>query len=61
MMIGILHTIFILFRFEALKYFDKKALIEEERDKIVENLEEAIITKSGKGINFTNKFGFAIM
>lgn len=43
------------------KYLDKKLLIEEERDKIVENLEEAIISRSGSGITYTNMLGFTIM
>ena len=53
--------IYKVFCYEMSMYVDKKLLIEEERDQIVENLEEAIISRSGNAINFTNILGFKIM
>ena len=57
----LLFQVFHFFRVEAMRQDYKKIKYHTEQDRIMNNLEEAIITKSIKGIGFCNKRGFKII
>ena len=59
--VQLLVFLYLMFIYEMSYYLEKKLPVQEERDKIVENLEEAIITRSGDSINYSNILGFKIM
>jgi len=46
---------------DIITIFIKHQVLKEEISHIFENLDEAIICKSSKGISFCNKFGFNII
>lgn len=50
-----------IFIYELSYELEKKQLVQNEKEKIMENLEEAIITRSGGTINYINRDGFDII
>jgi hypothetical protein len=60
-MSGIIYLLHLHYKYEMVKTFCEKEVLESNLRHIIDNLEEAIITKSKNGIGLCNKLGFMIL
>ena len=58
---GFIMFVSIHFKYEMTKAYFEKHVIEKNLKNIIDNLEEAIITKTQNGIGFCNILGFKIL
>ena len=58
---GVIHLLHLHYKHEMIKTFCEKEVIESNLRHIIDNLEEAIITKSKNGVGLCNKLGFMIL